>query len=229
MKAVARIEEVLRYLGYSGQDLDRDLLERIERLCLTTQESTRANFVWRPFALQDDGDAGRCAPAAALPLPGRDIGRYLADARAVVVLACTLGPSSEIMLRRHALRGTFEQLVVDAALSALVEDACDAAHREVQEWAAGLGLGISDRFSPGYGDFPLDVQQALLNSVDAGKLLGVTASAQGTLIPSKTVTAVIGVFENDPQPAPLGCAGCGNATFCTLRLRGITCYRSRAV
>ena len=54
------------------------------------------------------------------------------------------------------------------------------------------------RFSPGYGDMPLSFVADILSLLDAGRTLGITLNESKIMSPSKSVTAVIGVF-----PAPL--------------------------
>ena len=49
------------------------------------------------------------------------------------------------------------------------------------------------RFSPGYGDLPIEVQKDFLPLLDAERRLGITLSESCLMAPSKSVTAIIGV------------------------------------
>ena len=54
---------------------------------------------------------------------------------------------------------------------------------------------LTDRFSPGYGDFPMESSKDLVGLLDAGRRIGLTVSQSGILIPRKSVTAVLGVSD----------------------------------
>ena len=111
--------------------------------------------------------------------------------------------------------------MTDAMASALTEQLSDAAEAEI---LAGLpGLHPTWRFSPGYGDLPLTVQDDLLRSVNAEKRLGVTLSESGMLIPSKTVTALIGLSDHPVPKGKRGCAVCNLNKTCPYRAKGVHC------
>ena len=90
-----------------------------------------------------------------------------------------------------------------------------------------MGLTTNWRFSPGYGDLPLSAQPALLKALDANRRLGIAVTSTNMLVPVKSVTAVLGLFE---KPADGGearvdaCAICRLRDGCELRKRGVTCH-----
>ena len=85
------------------------------------------------------------------------------------------------------------------------------------------GLFTRPRFSPGYGDLPLDVQSPLLALTDATRRLGVTLSESNLMNPLKSVTAVIGLSDTPQQARIRGCDYCAMRTRCNLRKAGKTC------
>jgi len=70
-----------------------------------------------------------------------------------------------------------------------------------QELASGEGL--VSRFSPGYGDLPLDYQRTLLSVLDTSRKIGVSLTDSLLMVPSKSVSAIVGV-----RPAQ-GSSRCG--------------------
>jgi hypothetical protein len=79
------------------------------------------------------------------------------------------------------------------------------------------------RFSPGYGDLPLALQGDFLRTLGAEKRLGVTLSAGGLCIPTKTVTAVIGLSGMPLPKGKKGCAVCRLQATCPYRAKGVHC------
>jgi cobalamin-dependent methionine synthase I len=55
------------------------------------------------------------------------------------------------------------------------------------------GKEHTGRFSPGYGDMPLDLQGVILELLEAGKRLGIALGESKLMSPSKSVTALIGI------------------------------------
>ena len=120
------------------------------------------------------------------------------------------------------------QLVLDAAGSALVERAADAAEASVVAAAADRGLFCSSRFSPGYGDLSLATQAPLLATLDAQRALGITLSADYLMSPTKSVTAVVGLLTAPREGVHASCSSCPCRDFCVLRASGRTCGAPRA-
>ena len=56
-----------------------------------------------------------------------------------------------------------------------------------------MGYNAHARFSPGYGDVPISVQKEFLDSLDAGRRMGILLSESYLMSPSKSVTAIIGL------------------------------------
>ena len=206
----ARIDraEALRYLGYTGQDMDPALAARIERVMAACEEELAPRGLACAFALAEGpaAEAGAALRLAgtALRLPGKDIARHLAGAGAVAVLCCTLGAASEQRLRALAATDPLEAAVFDAACSAYVEAGVDALEQRVRAAAEAAGYALGSRFSPGYGDLPLSVQPQVLAVADATRKLGMSCAPSHMLVPSKSVTAFAGVFARTEAAPEVG-------------------------
>lgn len=219
--------EVLRYLGYAGQPLTSELDARVDEMVGRCLEVARPRGCVRVFdvAGRDEGEGGPAVrlSGTALELAGSSIDRHLEGAVAVAVLAVTAGMGVDAELRRLSLTDRVGQLLLDAAGTALVERAADAAEASVVARAAERGLFANGRFSPGYGDLPLATQPVLLATLDAQRLLGITLSSSLLMTPTKSVTAVIGLFREPRAAGRPGCAECACREFCSLRAAGTTC------
>ena len=158
-----------------------------------------------------------------LTLPGADARRRLAGCEEAVLFAVTLGFEVDRLIGAAGQTDPYRALVLDACATEAVEAAADEATRNMKE--AGLipaGFRAGRRFSPGYGDLPLDIQAAFVGAVDARRLIGLSAGGTKTLSPLKSVTAVFGLFpEGAPEPEAEGCAQGpgGRCAVCNLRRR----------
>ncbi len=163
---------------------------------------------------------------ASLALEGASVCDFLAGATHVALLACTLGAAADRELRRLAAVDALGQVIFDAACTDLVEWGADAAGREIAAWGRERGLVAGDRFSPGYADFPLSVQARFLDVLQAQKRLGLTVNESSLLVPTKSVTCVVGLYPSAPERGRhLGCGACNLWQTCQMRLRGTPCWR----
>ena len=219
--------EVLRYLGYRDQLIDEGLDARIDEVVARCLAVSRARGVTRVFEVAGRDERGGVPvvrlSGTALELVGRSIDEHLDGAVAVGVLAVTAGMGLDAELRRLSLTDRVAQVILDAAGSAVVERAADAAEADVVAEAAARGLFCGSRFSPGYGDLPLETQPVLLAALDAQRSLGITLSRSLLMSPTKSVTAVVGLFERPRGTVRASCAACPCRDFCLLRRSGRAC------
>ncbi len=209
--------QAFRYMGLHGQPADS--LTALADMCekrLLSAASPR--YCCRVFPLSFVEEGIRCEGSTLL-LQGRDIRTHLDGCSHAVLLCVTLGAD-------HAVRQAMAEditagTMMDAMASALTEQVCDLAEAEIL--AQFPDLYPVWRFSPGYGDFPIAMQEEFLRVLDAQKRAGVCVSESGLLIPRKSVTAVIGLSEKPLARHRRGCSACNLARTCPYRAKGDHC------
>ena len=210
--------EAMRYLGAGEGD---DALRR--QLAAVASELTAAlepRYVYRVFDLaRENGDI--LLAGTGVRLTGATASTMLAQCRRAALLACTLGSGFDTLLRKEQARDMGRAVMLDACGSAWVESGCNAAEEELR--ARLPGLFLTDRFSPGYGDLPLDIQPAVCAALDAGRRVGIHVSDSFLMNPMKSVTAVIGISDWPQMARIRGCAYCAMAASCRLRKGGKHC------
>lgn len=205
------LAQPLHYLGYDGQGLTPELARRLHQMIDACERAERPVVVRRTFLPSE------------VRLPGNDIATHLADAVEVVLFAATLGHGVDQELRRLAVTDPLGQVLFDAAATAAVERLADKTEADIRLEAAERGLYCSWRFSPGYGDLPLDVQPQILAMLNASRRAGITLTPSNLMVPTKSVTAIVGLHPV-PQPGLAStCAVCQLAEHCSLRARGLSC------
>lgn len=117
--------------------------------------------------------------------------KNLRGADEAFIFVVTLGASVDRMLARLFATSRAEGFIFDAVASALVEAACDTAEAEIR-----AELRCRPRFSPGYADFGIEHQAALLDFLGAPAHLGVCVGESCLMSPMKTITAVMGVCKD---------------------------------
>ena len=219
---VAR-EEVLRYLGYAGQQIDASLDQRLDGVIERCERVSNPGWAYRVYPVSEAPD-GLHLEGTTLVLRGDDIRKHLDGARECAVMVATAGLGNERELRRLSLLNGLDGMLFDAAGSALAEAVADACNAQIVAEARDRGLYAKWRFSPGYGDLPLSLQPAIVQVLAADKRLGVSVTDANLLIPAKSVTAFVGLF-GVPQDEKRSCANCTFAPYCDLPKKGTPCYR----
>lgn len=217
--------EALRYLGYAGQSVDDALEERIDALIAQCEAQSAPAYLYQTFPVEELPEGIRLRGSSLL-LEGESIREHLAGAAECAVLACTLGLANEAAFQRLKAKSPTDALVFSAAGSSLVECVADACEAAIVAEAAGRGLHANFRFSPGYGDLPLALQPQIVRVLQADKKLGLSATDTHLLIPTKSVTAFIGLFHTvqDQKDVRRSCAGCACFDHCSLRRAKTPCY-----
>lgn len=205
------LQEVLHFLGWHGSALDKELLSEIRRLSEEAVRIAEPRIVSRRFRLID----GTLKGTGFRP-QGKDIRQMLAPCSEVILIAATLGASAERMLLRAQAQSAARSLLLDAVLSAAIEAVLDRQEEALQRELSG-GLYLTDRFSPGYGDMPLEQSKSICEILDAQRQIGLTVSASGIMIPRKSVTAIMGVSDMPVPLRPKGCQNCDARATCALR------------
>ncbi len=122
-------------------------------------------------------------------LSSRDLAKNLAPCHEAFLIAVTLGAEVDRLLLRLSRLSPARHFVTDALASALAESACDRAEAAITD-----GLPCRPRFSPGYGDLLLSVQPAVLERLNAGRLLGITLNRAHLMAPAKSITCLVGIL-----------------------------------
>jgi hypothetical protein len=213
------VEEALRYLG-AGNGAPEDLRQTAEEIAGQLTAALRPRYVYRVFPLVREEDRFTLT-GSGVTLTGRSARTMLAQCDRAALLACTLGPGFDAMLRTEQARDMGRAVILDACGGAWVEAGCNEAERELLERLPGLYL--TDRFSPGYGDLPLHLQPAILKALDAQRRVGIHLSESLLMNPVKSVTAVIGVSSRPQMARIRGCAYCAMNKTCALRKGGKHC------
>lgn len=198
--------EAFRYLGYRGNTPDTAAIELMESCIqeLCTRLSPRS-FA-REYPLLRTGDGELCF--SCFRVKSRDLGRNLEGCRSVILFGATLGAGVDFLLRRYGVLDIGRAVVMQAVSAAMTESYCNLENCRLQEEYRKQGMVLCPRFSPGYGDFPLSFQEKFAAALELEKTVGITLTEGFLMMPSKSVTAVIGVREENGKTAAASVCKC---------------------
>ena len=212
-------DEILRYMGCPPDRADEALRAQVEDCARQLLEVIRPRWSWRVVELTLEADGVRLQ--GGLLLPGADLKAHLSGCDRAAAFCATLGADVDTLIRRAERLDMARALTLDCCASAAVEEVCDRIEAELQSKFPGCSFPF--RYSPGYGDLPLEVQGPLLELLDAPRQAGLCATASHLLTPRKSVTAILGVAEGDIEQPTRSCLGCPAQGSCQYRKAGGHC------
>ena len=194
--------EVLRYLGYRRkQELTPDISALVDEMILEVQNVSNARYLYQAYDFTlDEANHAIHLTNTDLVLQSKQLYSHLKNAKQVVLLAATLGIEVERQVRLYELSEMTKAFVLDAACVDYIEKICDLAEVDIDTQFTDSIL--NRRFSPGYGDLSLEVQPQFLKTLSADRQLGLTLTENYLMIPRKSVTAILGLFEDDKLARP---------------------------
>ncbi len=204
--------ELLRYLGYRGQQYDIDMEAKIDKAIEICLDRITPRSIVKKYELSH---SPLSVIGAQLPLEGKDIANHLEDCSAVYIIGATLGFEIEKTVGRLIKEDASLAVLVDSASTCAIESYCDDICEELQSREE---MGLTSRFSCGYGDFPLSLQPYFSSVLEMQKRIGVYVDGASFMMsPQKSVTAVVGISNSAAKQGAdkskrcdLKCANCGN-------------------
>jgi hypothetical protein len=126
----------------------------------------------------------------AFELVGKDIYNHLLGCDKIYLFCATLGYGVDRIIRSFEVCDLSISYYLDTIAGLMIEKYCDFVTKVIDDM--DKERDNTDRFSCGYGDFPLESQKDILDILNAEKELGIKLTDGGMMTPQKTVTAVIG-------------------------------------
>lgn len=175
------MDEALRYAGVKGK-ADGTLLELYRKAYTLLAEHIKPRAVYSPVTLEytDDGVIIEGEKIRSLGLK-----KFLKGDKKIALMAATAGIEADRLINRYSMVEPSLALMTDALSAAAVEALCNKLCKGC------FGVEEQRRFSPGYGDFPIEYQKRITEILNTPLNIGVTLTSSLMLTPSKSVTAVV--------------------------------------
>jgi len=142
---------------------------------------------------------------------GRQLCGYIKEATQVALFVCTAGEYFTQLTNRLNEQGDImEAYILDAIGSLTVEKAMDKIQESLKIKMLEKELKISNRYSPGYCNWPLSDQQNLFQLIGENPT-GIALSDSCLMTPRKSVSGLIGLGKN-LKLHEYGCKICNNTT-----------------
>ncbi|MBQ8683062.1 MAG: hypothetical protein IJ518_00925 [Clostridia bacterium] len=170
--------------------------------CGTAEEETRQAILACYTAIQDELIYKVCYRELPVKITGQvcdfdtfsvtsqNLADTLAGCNAILLMAATVGVGLDRYIARFGRISPSRALLFQAIGTERIEALCDAF---CQQYSQQNQVGLRPRFSPGYGDLPLETQRQIFALLDCPRQLGLCLNDSLLMSPSKSVTAIVGI------------------------------------
>ena len=195
--------EILRYLGYKNQEADENVTRIVEDCLELLWKNVSPKYRVREFSLTLGED--NIIDGEVFQTKSKNLSVNLKDCEKILVFAATLGVGADYLIQKYNRLEMSRAVILQAASAAMIEEYCDQVCEGLKREYEEKGLYLR-----------LNCQGDVLSALDAGKHLGIKLTDSFLMMPSKSVTAVIGVSKKPHRCDVKGCEACGK-TDCLYR------------
>lgn len=178
--------EILHYLRTSSKTDDAQLLRLIDECMEEVNNTVAPKTIYRIFDCTVTEDTLHVGDFV---FKSRRLAKTVAGCRRVCIFGATLGFECDRLLRTYTVDGIARGAVAQAVLASKIEEVCDG----IEEALRRQGLTLRQRYSPGYFDLNITEQKKIFALLDITKRIGLTLTDTCQMIPTKSVTAIIGI------------------------------------
>ena len=204
-KLIPNHMETARYLGYSKLNApEEEIFALIEQAATQMHKIINPKAVFQDFELEitfSPENQNQENPIIKLKdtnfqLQSKDLYNNLKNCHKVYLLACTLGPQVDSLIRKTQFTEHVMAAVFQATGAMYIEEVVDFVNNQINQIEKGQNKSTRPRFSPGFGDVSLEVQKDFFSLLPCSKI-GLSLMDTLIMAPEKSVTAFIGIYKNN--------------------------------
>ena len=215
--------EILRYAGCANKmDMAQAQISELLEDCLEEilpKLSYKLCYLELPLTITEEVCDFGCMQVAS-----RDLAKNLKGCKRVLLFAATIGVEMDRQIARYGRLSPAKAVLLQAIGAERIEALCDAFCAEKEQELVMQNATLRPRFSPGYGDLPLETQTDIFQMLNCSKHIGLALNDSLLMAPSKSVTAFVGIEastsgckDKDAMKKKHDCKEC-NKTDCTFRI-----------
>lgn len=187
--------EAARYIGYSKIRLPDDtIMQMIKEACEKLMEVIKPQVIFEEFDLSfESQNEKNIISFADVCFESKDLARNLQNCDKIYLLACTIGPQVDSIIRREQTLNAAMAAILQGAGAMFIEKLVDLSNMQIKMDAQKNSRITKPRYSPGYGDVPLSCQKDFFRLLPCTRI-GLTLMDTLIMAPEKSVTAYIGSY-----------------------------------
>ncbi len=206
--------EIYRYLGYKNAEPDVAIQGIIDEVLSELINISEPKSIYKVYNCQIENeviylfDSDYEVPE--LVINSKNLADNLKQCPKVVLMAATIGIGADKLLNKYELINITKASVTQSCAASYIEAFCNMLQENIRKQMIADNLYLRPRFSPGYGDLPLETQNDIFLALECTKRIGLTLTQSLLMYPTKSVTAFIGLTPNKQSCHIDKCKQCNN-------------------
>ena len=131
-----------------------------------------------------------------LSVQSENLSKNLRNCQSVILFCATIGLELDRLISKYSRLSPSRALLFHAIGAERIESLCDIFCKEI---SSERKLLSRPRFSPGYGDIPLETQKDILSFLQTHSNIAVFLNESMLMSPTKSVTAFMGLYEKQAE------------------------------
>jgi len=173
---------------------ERPLAESIKKAISQGYTLIQGKGIFKALELVSVSGQLEAAEAPGL-FAGENMKKLLSGCPRATIMAVTIGPALEDEVARLDKAGQITEAYLLEMVGGMMADyMADRLDERIDREVSRAGFDRTMRYSPGYGDWPLD-RQAPLHKLLGSERIGISVTDTHIMIPRKSVSAVLGWKE----------------------------------
>ena len=178
------LREVLRYSGCGDRAPD---VEVLARECIAEAEGIFSPKVCHAEFNVKITEIG--IDFGVFETSSHDLAKNLDDCTSAVIFCATIGHEIDRLIKKYGVVSPAKAVIFQGLGAERIETLCDLFCADLKS----AGSEIRPRFSPGYGDLPLEIQKDIFRALDCPRRIGATLNQSLLISPTKSVSAIVGL------------------------------------
>ena len=180
-------KEILRYIG---SDRNQDTINLIDECINEAKDLIKYKVCYcETFVSINDNICN----FGSFQVASSNLSHNLKGCKRAIVFGATLGIELDRIIAKYSKLSPAKALIFQGIGAERTEALCNAFCEDI---AKEYNVSTRPRFSPGYGDLPLETQRQIFSILDCERKIGITLNGSLLMSPPKSVTAFIGLEDD---------------------------------
>ena len=166
---------------------DEGVLALADKAAEAVENGASPKTLYRIFDCTQNGDV---VTIGGVEFRSSRLADNLRGCKSAVVFGATLGTECDRMINAAAATDVALAMAIQAAAACKIEEVCDELEKQI---IAEHGVTLRSRYSPGYFDLDISEQKKVFAMLELTKRIGITLTDTFEMLPTKSVTAIIGI------------------------------------
>ena len=180
-------KEILRYAGCKSSQ--EELLRLLEECLQEVRSGYKGSVCYKEYPVMIEEGLVKIGENEIF---SKDLAKNLEGCKSVILFGATIGVQMDRLIARYSKISPSRAFMMQAIGTQQIEALCDTFCEEMEKEYDTI---LKPRYSPGYGDVPLEVQKLFFAHLDCAKHIGLSLNDSLLMSPSKSVTAFVGITD----------------------------------